>query len=374
MHAGLLTAFLLLSFRRPRGTRGRHAVPGERHPRPRRPPAAAGAGNGRAPYYAVGGVSPISAQCRELLAALTPVLRVGLPDLRLYWGNRNWRPFVADTVRQMKADGVRRAVAFATSAYSSYSACRQYLDDIDHAVAAAGPGAPRIDKIRPYFNHPGFIEPFAASTERALASLPALVRDGARLVFTAHSIPAGMAVTSGSAGQGTAAPDAARRWPATRSSCGKRPGWSRNGCAAAPSATTWCSRAAAAPRACPGLSRTSTTTSKAWPRGSRSGPRHAAARRSAPQRSSWSTVGVRQRPHGGRARPGRGGSGDCGRARPAVRPGCRSQRYRAVRHHGGEGWWRSWPPVPRRCPSADARPAPLRGLAAFADGGARLSG
>jgi protoporphyrin/coproporphyrin ferrochelatase len=160
-------------------------------------------------YFAAGGVSPISAQCRQLLAALTPVLRTQLPDLRLYWGNRNWRPFVEDTVRQMKADDVRRAVAFATSAYSAYSACRQYLDDIDRAVAAAGPGAPRIDKIRPYFNHPGFIEPFAASAELALASLPAAVQGGARLVFTAHSIPAAMAATSGSVTQGTAVPGAA---------------------------------------------------------------------------------------------------------------------------------------------------------------------
>jgi ferrochelatase len=155
-------------------------------------------------YFAVGGVSPISAQCRAMLAEIGPVFRANGTDLPLYWGNRNWRPFVDDTVRRMKADGVRRAVAFTTSAYSSYSACRQYLDDLDRAVAAAGPGAPRIDKIRPYFNHPGFIEPFAASTEAALASLPAAVQGGARLVFTAHSIPAGMAASSGSASQGTA--------------------------------------------------------------------------------------------------------------------------------------------------------------------------
>src|SRR6202044_4201573 len=96
-------------------------------------------------------------------------------ELPLYWGNRNWPPFIEDTVRQMSADGVTRALAFTTSAYSSYSACRQYLDDIDRAVAAveAGPPgtgqAPRIDKIRPYFNHPGFIEPFAASVAQALA-------------------------------------------------------------------------------------------------------------------------------------------------------------------------------------------------------------
>jgi protoporphyrin/coproporphyrin ferrochelatase len=136
-------------------------------------------------------------------------------------------------VRQMKADGVQRAVAFVTSAYSSYSACRQYLDDIDRAVAAAGPGAPsagktpsagrtlsagktpsagktlRIDKIRPYFNHPGFIEPFAASVEAGLARLPAQARSGARLVFTAHSVPVAMAAASGSVSRGTAAPGAA---------------------------------------------------------------------------------------------------------------------------------------------------------------------
>ena len=129
-------------------------------------------------------------------------------DLPLYWGNRNWHPFLEDTVRQMAADGVTRALAFATSAYSSYSACRQYLDDIDRAVAAVGPGAPRIDKIRPYFNHPGFIEPFAASAEEALAGLAARVQAGARLVFTAHSVPVGMAAASGSHSTGTAVPAA----------------------------------------------------------------------------------------------------------------------------------------------------------------------
>jgi protoporphyrin/coproporphyrin ferrochelatase len=155
-------------------------------------------------YFAVGGVSPINAQCRAMLAEIGSVFHADGTDLPLYWGNRNWRPFIDDTVRRMKADGVQRAVAFTTAAYSSYSACRQYLDDLDRAVAAAGPGAPRIDKIRPYFNHPGFIEPFAASTEAALASLPAEVQGGARLLFTAHSIPVGMAASSGSVAQGTA--------------------------------------------------------------------------------------------------------------------------------------------------------------------------
>ena len=100
----------------------------------------------------------------------------------------------------MADDGIRRAIAFVTSAYSSYSSCRQYLDDIELARAQAG--APQIDKIRPYFNHPGFIEPLAASTRRAVQALPASVQDDAQLVFTAHSIPAVMAAASGPGGSG----------------------------------------------------------------------------------------------------------------------------------------------------------------------------
>jgi len=199
-------AFLLLSFGGPEGpddvlpflenvTRGR-GIPRER--------LAEVAGH----YHAYGGVSPINGQCRQLLEAAGAAFAAGGIDLPLYWGNRNWHPFIEDTVRQMSADGVTRALAFTTSAYSSYSACRQYLDDIDRAVAAFGPGAPRIDKIRPYFNHPGFIEPFAASAEEALAGLAAGVQAGARLVFTAHSVPVGMAAASGSRSTGTAVPAA----------------------------------------------------------------------------------------------------------------------------------------------------------------------
>ena len=191
-------AFLLLSFGGPEGpddvmpflenvTRGR-GIPAER------------LAEVAEHYYAVGGASPINAQCRELLAAIAAA---GL-DLPMYWGNRNWQPFLADTVAKLADDGAERVIAFVTSAYSSYSACRQYLDDIDKAVAAVGPRAPRIDKIRPYFNHPGFIEPFAASVEDALASLPPQAQGGARLVFTAHSVPVGMAATSGSPTAGTA--------------------------------------------------------------------------------------------------------------------------------------------------------------------------
>jgi ferrochelatase len=153
-------------------------------------------------YDAFGGVSPINQQCRDLLAAVRTDFAASGLALPLYWGNRNWTPYLADTVRTMTADGVRRAIAFVTSAYSSYSSCRQYLDDIERACLAVGPEAPRIDKVRRFFNHPGFIEPFAAHARAALATLPAEVRGDAHLVFTAHSIPLAMAEASGPAGAG----------------------------------------------------------------------------------------------------------------------------------------------------------------------------
>ena len=151
-------------------------------------------------YHLFGGVSPINQQCRELIAAIEASFAGGGLDLPVYWGNRNWRPYLHDTVRQLARDGARRAIAFVTSAYSSYSSCRQYLDDIERARELAGPGAPRIDKLRPYFNHPGFIEPLAEHTRAALATLPAAVRDHAQLLFTAHSVPVAMAATSGPRG------------------------------------------------------------------------------------------------------------------------------------------------------------------------------
>jgi ferrochelatase len=151
-------------------------------------------------YYQFGGVSPINQQCRDLIAAIQrdfAARGIGLP---VYWGNRNWDPYLAGAVAAMAADGVRSALAFVTSAYSSYSSCRQYLEDIERARGQAGPQAPRIAKLRPYFNHPGFIEPFADATVAALASLPAPARDRADLVFSAHSIPAPMAAASGPGG------------------------------------------------------------------------------------------------------------------------------------------------------------------------------
>jgi protoporphyrin/coproporphyrin ferrochelatase len=144
-------------------------------------------------YRHFGGVSPINAQNRALLAAVEPVL----PGLPVYWGNRNWDPYLTDTVRRMRDDGVRHAIAFVTSAYGSYSACRQYLDDIAAARAAVGPDAPEIDKIRHFHDHPGFVEPHAGAVTAALNTLPERAPARTRIVFTAHSIPTTMNATSG---------------------------------------------------------------------------------------------------------------------------------------------------------------------------------
>src|ERR1700733_62458 len=148
-------------------------------------------------YYAFGGISPINEQCRELLAAIEKDFAVAGLDLPVYWGNRNWAPYLADTVAAMAADGVRRGLAFATSAYSSYSSCRQYLDDIEQARAAAGPRARGMNKITPSFRHPGFADSFTAAAKAAVGSLPAAVREDVDLVFTAHSIPVAMSAASG---------------------------------------------------------------------------------------------------------------------------------------------------------------------------------
>jgi len=151
-------------------------------------------------YELFGGVSPINQQCRDLLTAIGKDFAAAGLDLPLYWGNRNWHPYLADTVAQLAADGVRHAIAFVTSAYGSYSGCRQYLDDIEAARARAGPAAPRIDKIRHFFNHPGFTGPFAEAARAAAGRLPAAVAPDAWLVFTAHSVPEAMAAASGPAG------------------------------------------------------------------------------------------------------------------------------------------------------------------------------
>jgi ferrochelatase len=147
-------------------------------------------------YYHFGGSSPINSQNRALIAALEPELRaygIGLP---IYWGNRNWHPLLPDTLRQMTADGVQRALAFFTSAYSSYSGCRQYRENIAAAQQTVGEGAPQVDKIRAFYNHPGYIQTVTAHASEAIAQIPAERRARARLLFTAHSIPITMASTS----------------------------------------------------------------------------------------------------------------------------------------------------------------------------------
>src|SRR5438046_5657985 len=115
-------------------------------------------------YYHFGSVSPINAQNRALLAALRDEFNAARLNLPLYFGNRNWHPLLPDTLRQMKADGVRRAIAIFTSAFSSYSGCRQYRENIAAAQASVGDGAPQVDKLRAFFNHPGFIEPMIERT------------------------------------------------------------------------------------------------------------------------------------------------------------------------------------------------------------------
>ena len=147
-------------------------------------------------YQLFGGVSPINAQNAALKAAVSAALARTGPDLPVYWGNRNWQPYLVDAVAAMRRDGVRRALAFVTAAYSSYSGCRQYRENLYDAVSTV-PGAPVIDKVRPYFDHPGFVEPFVDAVISSIASLPQPARDGARLVFTTHSIPLAQADSSG---------------------------------------------------------------------------------------------------------------------------------------------------------------------------------
>ncbi len=163
-------------------------------------------------YHRFGGVSPINQQCRDLIAAIEKDFAARGVSLPVYWGNRNWHPYLRDTLATMAADGVGRALAFVTSGYSSFSSCRQYLNDIEAARRHVGSTAPEVDKLRQYFNHPGYVGSFAAAAAAALASLPAgllpaqgttrgtAAGDKVDLIFTAHSIPASMAEAAGPAG------------------------------------------------------------------------------------------------------------------------------------------------------------------------------
>jgi protoporphyrin/coproporphyrin ferrochelatase len=139
------------------------------------------------------GVSPINAQIRALIAALRPELdRHGI-SLPIYWGNRNWQPMLADTLAEMTAQGVKRALAVVHAAYSSYSSCRQYREDIARAQAEVGKAAPVVDKVRVFYNHPDFIAANADRVREGLDRLPDGCRQEAHIVFTAHSIPLSMA-------------------------------------------------------------------------------------------------------------------------------------------------------------------------------------
>jgi protoporphyrin/coproporphyrin ferrochelatase len=178
-------------------------------------------------YYHFDGKSPINQQIRELIAAVERELaqhdpkqhdpkqhdpnqhdpnqhesKQQRPKLPVYWGNRNWHPMLRDTLRQMKQDGIRRALAFVTSAYSSYSGCRQYREDIARAQSELGADSlenpspvPVIDKLRPFFNHPAFLEATEERLRDALREIPENARQNIQLVYTAHSIPTAMANT-----------------------------------------------------------------------------------------------------------------------------------------------------------------------------------
>ncbi|HEY0903160.1 MAG TPA: ferrochelatase [Marmoricola sp.] len=151
-------------------------------------------------YDLFGGRSPINDQNRALLAAIREDFASNGIDVPVYWGNRNWDPYLADTLGKMAADGVSRAACLLTSAYSSYSGCRQYRENLADAVAEV-PGAPHLDRLRAYFNHPGFVEPNVDAALASLALLPDAVRREAHLVFVTHSIPTTMNATSGPIGE-----------------------------------------------------------------------------------------------------------------------------------------------------------------------------
>lgn len=144
-------------------------------------------------YYHFDGVSPINDQVRALIGALRPELDKRGIALPIYWGNRNWHPMLADTLRTMADAGVTTALGLVLAAYSSYSSCRQYREDIERAQAAVGPGVPRVDKIRVFYNHPDFIDANVARVAAAIERLPEGRRTSAHLAFTAHSIPGTMA-------------------------------------------------------------------------------------------------------------------------------------------------------------------------------------
>ena len=147
-------------------------------------------------YYHFDGISPINEQCRQLVASLRQELDAHGIHLPIYWGNRNWTPFLNETLIQMKRDGVRRALTYVTSGFSCYSGCRQYRENIAAALEQPEAVGLQIDKLRVFYNHPDFVAVVADQVTAAIARFPAEVRERVRVAFTAHSIPLSMATTS----------------------------------------------------------------------------------------------------------------------------------------------------------------------------------
>jgi protoporphyrin/coproporphyrin ferrochelatase len=158
-------------------------------------------------YDAVGGRSPINEQNRALLQALRAELTDRGVDLPVAWGNRNWAPYVVDALRELHEGGARRVCVVTTSAYSSYSGCRQYREDLGGALLALAAEGRQlaVDRIRAYYDHPGFVAPMTAAVRAALEELPEALREPARLVFVTHSIPTAMDDGSGPHGHAYAA-------------------------------------------------------------------------------------------------------------------------------------------------------------------------
>jgi ferrochelatase len=147
-------------------------------------------------YYHFGGASPINEQNREIIAALEKELATHGPNLKIYWGNRNWSPYLKDSIEEMKNAGVKRALAFFTSIFSCYSGCRQYRENIAAAREEVGEGAPEVNKVRMPYNHPLFIEAQSELTREAIEKIPEASRSQLKILFTAHSIPMSMADNS----------------------------------------------------------------------------------------------------------------------------------------------------------------------------------
>jgi ferrochelatase len=156
-------------------------------------------------YRAFGGISPINDQNRELKAALEAELERRGIDLPVIWGNRNWTPYLRDALTEANERGFTKLIAIGTSAYSSYSSCRQYREDYAIALDETGLGGViEIDKVRQFFDHPGFVQPFIDGVKQGLADVAAkgFTPEQTHVLFSTHSIPSTDAAKSGPASRG----------------------------------------------------------------------------------------------------------------------------------------------------------------------------